>query len=97
MTVPHPTPHAHTRSYAGRVDGKLVVNPPPESFSPTGFKDGGGLDLLYAANEYRALMIEMGGGPVRESVMDKALKLAHEHVSPRGGGGLPLCRAWPTV
>ncbi|CAM9368223.1 unnamed protein product, partial [Hapterophycus canaliculatus] len=66
----------------GRVDGKLVVNPPPESFSPTGWGDGGGLDLLYAANEHRALMIEMGGGPMRESLMDKALKLAHEHVKP---------------
>ncbi|CAM9591763.1 unnamed protein product [Pylaiella littoralis] len=66
----------------GRVGSKLVVNPSPDSFSPTGFGDGGGLDLLYAANEHRALMIEMGGGPVPDNLMNLALKLAHEHVAP---------------
>lgn len=63
------------------MNGKLVVNPPPDSFTPTGYKDGGGFDLLYAGNEERALMIEMGGGPVAESQVSKALALAHEHVS----------------
>ncbi len=58
-----------------------MVNPPPESFSPTGWAEGGGFDLLYAANEHRALMIEMGGGPVSEEAVDSALELAHKHVS----------------
>lgn len=62
------------------MKGKLVVNPPPETYSPTGWKDGGGFDLLYAGNEHRALMIEMGGGPVPEPQMTKALALAHKHV-----------------
>lgn len=71
------------------MNGKLVVNPPPDTFSPTGWGDGGGFDLLYAANEHRALMIEMGGGPVQNNLIDSALKLAHQHVSVRahGGGG----------
>lgn len=60
-----------------------MVNPSPDTFSPTGWKDGGGLDLLYAANEHRALMIEMGGGPVDENLLESALALAHEHVSGR--------------
>lgn len=68
------------------MDGELVVNPPPDTFSPTGWDDGGGFDLLYAANEHRALMIEMGGGPVSESLVDAALELAHKHVSREGGG-----------
>eukprot|EP00752_Nemacystus_decipiens_P016799 g15035.t1 len=66
----------------GRVDGELVVNPPPDTFSPTGWDGGGGFDLLYAANEHRALMIEMGGGPASESLIDSALELAHKHVAP---------------
>ncbi|CAN0535030.1 unnamed protein product, partial [Ectocarpus sp. 12 AP-2014] len=66
----------------GRVDGKLVVNPSPDTFSPTAWNDGGGFDLLYAANEHRVLMIEMGGGPTGERLMDSALKLAHKHVAP---------------
>ena len=57
-----------------------MVNPPPETYSPTGWKEGGGFDLLYAGNEHRALMIEMGGGPVPERMITKALALAHEHV-----------------
>lgn len=70
------------------MKGKLVVNPPPETYSPTGWKDGGGFDLLYAGNEHRALMIEMGGGPVPEQQMTKALALAHKHVrcARRGDG-----------
>ncbi|CAM9125566.1 unnamed protein product [Ectocarpus sp. 4 AP-2014] len=66
----------------GRVDGKLVVNPSPDTFSPTAWNDGGGFDLLYAANEHRVLMIEMGGGPTGERLMNSALKLAHKHVAP---------------
>lgn len=77
------SPHARERTL-GRVDGKLVVNPSPDTFSPTAWNDGGGFDLLYAANEHRVLMIEMGGGPTGERLMDAALKLAHKHVS-RGG------------
>lgn len=68
------------------MNGKLVVNPSPDTFSPAGWKDGGGLDLLYAGNEHRALMIEMGGGPVPEAQLVKALGLAHGHVN--GGGGV---------
>lgn len=73
-------PHARERTL-GRVDGKFVVNPSPDSFSPTAWNDGGGFDLLYAANEHRVLMIEMGGGPTGERLMDSALRLAHKHVS----------------
>lgn len=65
---------------AGRVDGKLVVNPPPESLDRSGWKNGGGVDLLYAGNEHRALMIEMGGGPIPEGLVAKALALAQEQV-----------------
>lgn len=64
-----------------------MVNPSPDTFSPTGWKDGGGLDLIYAANEHRALMIEMGGGPVDETQLEKALALAHKHVSERKSRG----------
>lgn len=76
-------------TFTGRVDSKLVVNPPPDTFSPTGWKDGGGFDLLYAGNEHRALMIEMGGGPICEEQLSKALALAHKHVRRfvRGKGG----------
>lgn len=66
-----------------------MVNPQPDTFSPTGWDDGGGFDLLYAANEHRALMIEMGGGPVSESLVDTALELAHKHVSREGRGRVP--------
>lgn len=71
-----------------------MVNPPPESFSPTGWAEGGGFDLLYAANEHRALMIEMGGGPVSEEVVDSALELAHKHVSVHARGGCGTCSWW---
>lgn len=62
-----------------------MVNPSPDTFSPTAWNDGGGFDLLYAANEHRVLMIEMGGGPTGERLMDSALKLAHKHVSKEAG------------
>ena len=75
--------HNNNDARPGRVNHKLVVNPSPDTFSPTGWKDGGGLDLLYAANEHRALMIEMGGGPIDENLLESALALAHEHVSGR--------------
>lgn len=64
----------------GRIDGKLVVNPPPDSFDPAAYKHGGGFDLLYAGNEERALMIEMGGGPMKEAEVSEALALAHSQV-----------------
>lgn len=53
--------------------------------------------MLYAANEHRALMIEMGGGPVPDNLMNSALKLAHEHVSRGGGGGALSPISWTVV
>ncbi|CAM9177828.1 unnamed protein product [Choristocarpus tenellus] len=62
----------------GREDGKLVVNPPLSALLGADWKSGGGLDLLYAGNKDRTLMIEMGGGPVPEGVLTDAIQMAHK-------------------
>ncbi|CAN0457229.1 unnamed protein product, partial [Discosporangium mesarthrocarpum] len=65
----------------GRKEGKLVVNPSQSSLAESGgWKSGGGLDLLFAANRHRVLMIEMGGGPVPEAELRVALRLAEKSV-----------------
>jgi polyribonucleotide nucleotidyltransferase len=52
----------------GLVDGKLVVNPTEEEMGRSK------LDLLYAGNERRTLMIEAGGEQVGSSVRTRGAK-----------------------
>ncbi|CAM9293940.1 unnamed protein product [Chrysoparadoxa australica] len=61
----------------GKIKGRLVVNPPPKLLE---HKGKGTLDLLYAGNADRSLMIEMGGGPTTEAELTQALKLAQSCV-----------------
>jgi polyribonucleotide nucleotidyltransferase len=65
----------------GLVDGKLVVNPTEEEMGRSK------LDLLYAGNERRTLMIEAGGEQVGSSV----------HTRPRGGGAKARSKGWVLV
>ena len=53
--------------------GKLLINPTEDQMQESG------LNLLYAGNEERTLMIEAGGDQVPEIEMVRALKFAHFH------------------
>ena len=53
--------------------GKLLINPTEDQMHESG------LNLLYAGNEKRTLMIEAGGDQVPEIEMVRALKFAHFH------------------
>uniref|UniRef100_K3WQA1 polyribonucleotide nucleotidyltransferase n=1 Tax=Globisporangium ultimum (strain ATCC 200006 / CBS 805.95 / DAOM BR144) TaxID=431595 RepID=K3WQA1_GLOUD len=58
------------------IDGQLVVNPTKQQ------RDIATLDILYAANETRTLMIEASGEEITEDRMAEALKFAHDAVVP---------------
>lgn len=58
------------------IDGQLVVNPTQKQ------RDIATLDILYAANETRTLMIEASGDEIAEVRMAKALRFAHDAVGP---------------
>ncbi|KAF1332165.1 Polyribonucleotide nucleotidyltransferase, partial [Globisporangium splendens] len=58
------------------IDGQLVVNPTKQQ------RDIATLDILYAANETRTLMIEASGEEITEDRMAEALKFAHDAVGP---------------
>ncbi|EWM27214.1 polyribonucleotide nucleotidyltransferase 1 [Nannochloropsis gaditana] len=53
--------------------GKLLINPTEDEMQESD------LNLLYAGNEQRTLMIEAGGSQVPELEMIRALKFAHFH------------------
>ena len=53
--------------------GKLLINPTEDQMQESG------LNLLYAGNEKRTLMIEAGGDQIPEIEMVRALKFAHFH------------------
>lgn len=58
------------------IDGQLVVNPTQKQ------RDIATLDILYAANEIRTLMIEASGDEITEERMAEALQFAHNAVGP---------------
>jgi len=58
------------------VDGSLVANPTLEQLAESP------LDLLYAGNKERSLMIEAGAKFLPESLITDALKFAHYHIKP---------------
>ncbi|GLD95085.1 hypothetical protein PINS_up003710 [Pythium insidiosum] len=58
------------------VDGQLIVNP------TTAQRDVATLDILYAANDERTLMIEAAGEEIPEERMAEALRFAHAAIGP---------------
>jgi polyribonucleotide nucleotidyltransferase len=58
------------------VDGILVVNPTAAQ------KEKATLDILYAANEERTIMIEADGKEIPEGRMAEALQFAHDAIGP---------------
>lgn len=58
------------------IDGQLIVNPTQKQ------RDIATLDILYAANEIRTLMIEASGDEITEERMAEALQFAHDAVGP---------------
>lgn len=58
------------------IDGQLVANPTLKQ------REIATLDILYAANEKRTLMIEASGDEISEERMAEALQFAHDAVGP---------------
>ncbi|KAJ0401516.1 hypothetical protein P43SY_009376 [Pythium insidiosum] len=58
------------------VDGQLIVNPTSAQ------RDIATLDILYAANDERTLMIEAAGDEIPEERMAEALRFAHAAIGP---------------
>ncbi|TMW68660.1 hypothetical protein Poli38472_006128 [Pythium oligandrum] len=58
------------------IDGQLIVNPTSAQ------RDQATLDILYAANESRTLMIEASGEQIPEDRMIEALRFAQNAVTP---------------